>query len=39
MREYKDVEEVYVNDEKRIYDEDGMLIAIEYKDGRIEYFV
>jgi len=39
MREYENVQEEYINDEKRIYDEDGNLLAIEYEDGTIEYFM
>lgn len=38
MREYKNVHDEYVNDERRIYDEEGNLIAIEYEDGTTEYF-
>ena len=37
MKEYKNVQEEYVNDERRIYDEEGNLIAIEYEDGTTEY--
>lgn len=39
MREYESVQEEYVNDEKRIYDEEGNLLAIEYENGTTEYFV
>ena len=38
MREYKNTQEEYVNDERRIYDEEGNLIAIEYEDGITEFF-
>lgn len=38
MKEYKNTQEEYVNDERRIYDEEGNLIAIEYEDGTMEYF-
>lgn len=38
MREYENVQEEYVNDEKRIYDEEGNLLAIEYENGTTEYF-
>ena len=38
MKEYKNTQEEYVNDERRIYDEEGNLIAIEYEVGTMEYF-
>lgn len=38
MREYEDVQEEYVNDEKRIYDVNGNLLSIEHEDGTIEFF-
>ena len=38
MKEYNNTQEEYVNDEKRIYDEEGNLLAIEYEDGTTEFF-
>lgn len=38
MREYENLQEEYVNDEKRIYDVNGNLLAIEREDGTTEFF-
>lgn len=40
MEEYKNFSEEYFNNEKRVYDEDGNLIAVEYEneDGTIYEF-
>ncbi len=38
MIEYKDIREEYVNGEKRIYDENNNLLAIEYENGETEFF-
>ena len=38
MIEYKDIIEEYVNGEKRIYDENNNLLAIEYENGKTEFF-
>ena len=38
MREYEDIREEYVNGEKRIYDENNNLLAIEYENGKTEFF-
>ena len=36
MREHEDIREEYVNGEKRIYDENSNLLAIEYENGEYE---
>ena len=38
MIEYKDIREEYVNGEKRIYDENNNLLAIEHENGKTEFF-
>ena len=38
MIEYEDIREEYINGEKRIYDENNNLLAIEYENGVTEFF-
>ena len=38
MIEYDDIREEYINGEKRIYDENNNLLAIEYENGVTEFF-
>ena len=38
MIEYEDIREEYVNGEKRVYDENNNLLAIEYENGETDFF-
>ena len=38
MIEYEDIREEYINGEKRIYDENNNLLAIEYENRETEFF-
>ena len=38
MIEYEDIMEEYINGEKRIYDENNNLLAIEYENGGTDFF-
>ena len=38
MIEYEDIREEHINGEKRIYDENNSLLAIEYQNGVTEFF-
>lgn len=38
MREYEYIRGEYVNGEKRVYDKNNNLLAIEYENGETDFF-